>query len=41
MKAPATTTQTDAIDDAQLVNKIKYVIGAPAKPISQIQPNLP
>lgn len=38
---PATTTQPDAIDVAQLVNKFKNVVGAPVKAISQIQPNVP
>lgn len=38
---PATTTQPDVIDVAQLVNKFKNVIGAPVKAIAQIQPNLP
>lgn len=38
---PATTDQPDALDIAQLVNKLKIVPGAPIKAISQIQPNLP
>jgi len=38
---PGTTTQPDAIDVTQLVNKFKNVPGAPGKAITQLQPNLP
>jgi hypothetical protein len=38
---PSATTQPDAIDVTQLVNKFKNVIGAPNKAIAQLQPNLP
>ncbi len=38
---PATTTQPDALDVAAVVNKFKYLPGAPVKAISQLQPNLP
>jgi len=38
---PATTTQPDVIDVAQLVNKFKNLPGAPVKAIAQLQPNLP
>jgi hypothetical protein len=38
---PGTTTQPDAIDVTQLVNKFKNLPGAPIKPIAQLQPNLP
>jgi hypothetical protein len=38
---PSTSTQPDAIDVTQLVNKFKNVPGAPIKPIAQLQPNLP
>jgi hypothetical protein len=38
---PSTSTQPDAIDIAQLVNKLKSAPGAPAKAISQLQPNVP
>jgi len=38
---PATSTQPDVTDIAQLVNKFKNVAGAPVKAIAQLQPNLP
>jgi hypothetical protein len=38
---PSTTTQPDAIDITQLVNKLKNVTGAPLKVKAQLQPNLP
>jgi hypothetical protein len=38
---PDPSTQPDALDIAQLVNKFKNVPGAPIKPIAQLQPNLP
>jgi hypothetical protein len=38
---PSTTTQPDAIDVTQLVNKFKNVAGAPPKAEAQLQPNLP
>ena len=38
---PSTTTQPDAIDVTQLVNKIKNITGAPPKVEAQLQPNLP
>ena len=38
---PSTTTQPDAIDVTQLVNKFKFVAGAPSKVEMQLQPNLP
>jgi len=38
---PATSTQPDVTDVAQLVNKFKNVPGAPIKALSQLQPNLP
>jgi len=38
---PATTTQPDVLDVAQLVNKFKNVFGAPPKAVAQLQPNLP
>jgi len=38
---PDPSTQPDAIDVTQLVNKFKNVLGAPIKPIAQLQPNLP
>jgi hypothetical protein len=38
---PPTSTQPDAIDVTQLVNKLKNVIGAPSRSIAQIQPNVP
>jgi len=38
---PGTTTQPDAIDVTQLVNKFKNVPGAPGKAITQLQPNVP
>jgi hypothetical protein len=38
---PGITTQPDAIDVTQLVNKFKSVAGAPPKAEAQLQPNLP
>jgi M6 family metalloprotease-like protein len=38
---PGTTTQPDAIDVTQLVNKFKSVVGAMGKAVTQLQPNLP
>jgi len=38
---PSTTTQPDALDIAQVVNKLKNLPGAPIKVIAQLQPNLP
>ena len=38
---PATTTQPDTLDVVAVVNKLKFVLGAPVKAISQLQPNLP
>jgi len=38
---PSGTTQPDAIDVAQLVNKFKNLTGAPSKSASQVQPNVP
>jgi hypothetical protein len=38
---PATSTQPNALDIAQVVNKLKNLPGAPVKAGSQIQPNLP
>ncbi len=38
---PGTTTQPNAIDVAQSVNKFKNLLGAPVKAIAQIQPNVP
>jgi len=38
---PSTSTQPDAIDVTQLVNKFKNVSGAPSKVVAQLQPNLP
>jgi len=38
---PATTTQPDALDIAQVVNKLKNLPGALVKAIAQLQPNLP
>jgi hypothetical protein len=38
---PSTTTQPDAIDVTQLVNKFKHLPGALSKAIAQLQPNLP
>jgi len=38
---PASLSQPNAIDVAQLVNKVKNVVGALIKPIAQLQPNLP
>ncbi|MFH1108460.1 MAG: hypothetical protein V1790_04580 [Planctomycetota bacterium] len=38
---PDSSTQPDAIDVTQLVNKFKNVPGSPIKPIAQLQPNLP
>jgi len=38
---PATSTQPNSVDIAQLVNKFKNVAGAPVKAIAQLQPNLP
>jgi hypothetical protein len=38
---PDPSTQPDAIDVTQLVNKFKNVPGSPSKPIAQLQPNLP
>jgi hypothetical protein len=38
---PDPSTQPDAIDVTQLVNKFKSVPGAPIKPIAQLQPNVP
>jgi hypothetical protein len=38
---PSTSAQPDALDIAQVVNKIKNLTGAPVKVIAQLQPNLP
>jgi hypothetical protein len=38
---PATTSQPNAIDIVQIVNKLKGLTGAPSKAIAQLQPNLP
>lgn len=38
---PSTTAQPDAIDVAQLVNKMKNITGALRKAEAQLQPNLP
>jgi hypothetical protein len=38
---PSTSTQPDAIDVTQLVNKFKNVLGAPGKAVTQLQPNVP
>jgi len=38
---PSGTTQPDAIDVAQLVNKFKNLAGAPSRSASQVQPNVP
>jgi hypothetical protein len=38
---PGTTTQPDAIDVTQLVNKFKSVLGSPSKAVTQLQPNVP
>ncbi len=39
--SPATLSQPNAVDVAQLVNKFKNVTGALVKAIAQLQPNLP
>jgi hypothetical protein len=38
---PVNITQPDALDVAQIVNKLKALLGAPIKAIAQLQPNLP
>jgi hypothetical protein len=38
---PDPSTQPDVLDVVQVVNKLKNVVGAPIKPIAQLQPNLP
>jgi len=38
---PSTQEQPNAIDIAQVVNKLKNVAGAPSKAITQLQPDLP